>query len=624
MTVLFLAISFTVHANVLTASELTSQITVKGGLEFLSQNQASKIDSVRAELFLFPRTSSSQVVNYLTTEPQAEAGKNSIQYSWNKPEKIITYALSSVVNTREATRVRVKEKYPIQQIPEDIMQFLQPSKIITSSDSRIREQANTIAAGSDDLFVVVTQLADWTKKNIAYNLSSLTAEVAQPASWVIEHKEGVCDELTSLFIAMLRAIGIPGRFVSGISYSNSPSVPNSWGSHGWAEVWFPNTGWVGFDPTFGQYGWVYAGDIKLKESIDPSEKSVQFVWQARDMQVQTKPLTMTGSVLQEGNKRPGEIAITIEPLHDSIGFGSADIIRAKIKNLQNHYVATQIRLASAPEISIESAEQLVILEPQSETILSWLVRVSEGLKEGFSYSMPLLAISDLNETASAVLTVTENLPVYTVEDMKAELSVEQPRKALSCTLSPEEIMPTQTAEIKCKLPTGYTELCLKKECKTGTEVVFSIKYEKPGFFPQHVSTPDKQYGMTAVLHMQDTPVIELQNINSPKIISFEEEAIISWSIEKKSIAEPVNVIIAVISNGKNVSWKLDTFEAQVFTVNLPGRGLGAENEIVIRATWNDIAGKEYATEQKVYLSVQGTWWQKILLWMNGMLARVLD
>ncbi|MDO8661266.1 MAG: hypothetical protein Q7K43_05225, partial [Candidatus Woesearchaeota archaeon] len=181
----------------------------------------------------------------------------------------------------------------------------------------------------------------------------------------------------------------------------------------------------------------------------------------------------------------------------------------------------------------------------------------------------------------------------------------------------------QTAEIKCNIPEGYTELCLKTECKKGTnEVVFIISYEKPGFYPQHISTPDKQYGMTAVLHMQDIPVIELQNINSPKTIGFDEEAIVSWNIAKNSIAEPENVIVTLINNGKNVSWNLDLFEAQTFTVNLPGRTLNTRNEIVISATWQDSTGKDYAIEEKLSLSVQGTWWQNALLWMNGILGKV--
>ena len=60
----------------------------------------------------------------------------------------------------------------------------------------------------DDLFIVVYKLAEWVKTNVNYDLSTLTASVSQKASWVLDNKEGVCDEITNLFIALSRALGI--------------------------------------------------------------------------------------------------------------------------------------------------------------------------------------------------------------------------------------------------------------------------------------------------------------------------------------------------------------------------------------------------------------------------------
>ena len=73
--------------------------------------------------------------------------------------------------------------------------------------------------------------------------------MTEPATWVYDNRQGVCDELTGLFISMLRELGIPARFVSGVSYTNLPEFAKPWGGHGWAEVWFPDVGWVPFDVT---------------------------------------------------------------------------------------------------------------------------------------------------------------------------------------------------------------------------------------------------------------------------------------------------------------------------------------------------------------------------------------
>ena len=83
------------------------------------------------------------------------------------------------------------------------------------------------------MYVVTFKVAKWIQENVKYDLSTLTADVVQKSSWVLSNKEGVCDEITNLFISMLRVVGIPARFVSGTVYSN---VINNWGGHGWGDI----------------------------------------------------------------------------------------------------------------------------------------------------------------------------------------------------------------------------------------------------------------------------------------------------------------------------------------------------------------------------------------------------
>src|SRR3989338_2220208 len=103
------------------------------------------------------------------------------------------------------------------------------------------------------MYVASFLLASWVKENVRYDLTTLTAEAVQTSSWVFQERRGVCDELTNLFIAMARSVGIPARFVTGTVYSG---LLPGWGNHGWAEVYFQGYGWVPFDVTYGQYGWI--------------------------------------------------------------------------------------------------------------------------------------------------------------------------------------------------------------------------------------------------------------------------------------------------------------------------------------------------------------------------------
>lgn len=79
--------------------------------------------------------------------------------------------------------------------------------------------------------------------------------VATPLEDVLELKRGVCQDFAHLQIAMLRALGLPARYVSGYVH-NAPAPGqrrNEGGdaSHAWLAVWSPESGYVDFDPTNG-------------------------------------------------------------------------------------------------------------------------------------------------------------------------------------------------------------------------------------------------------------------------------------------------------------------------------------------------------------------------------------
>lgn len=69
--------------------------------------------------------------------------------------------------------------------------------------------------------------------------------VSSPIDDLLEKGQGVCQDFTHLMIALLRSLEIPARYVSG--YIHRPNKDSQ--SHAWCEVWFPDQGWVGIDPT---------------------------------------------------------------------------------------------------------------------------------------------------------------------------------------------------------------------------------------------------------------------------------------------------------------------------------------------------------------------------------------
>lgn len=79
------------------------------------------------------------------------------------------------------------------------------------------------------------------------------SSVATPLTEVLHHKKGVCQDFAHLAIACLRSLGLSARYVSGYLETEAPpgqpKLTGADASHAWFEVWCPDSGWVGFDPT---------------------------------------------------------------------------------------------------------------------------------------------------------------------------------------------------------------------------------------------------------------------------------------------------------------------------------------------------------------------------------------
>lgn len=73
---------------------------------------------------------------------------------------------------------------------------------------------------------------------------------AQSAAHTLATWRGACRDITVLFLAACRSLGLAGRFVSG--YQAEADTPDGQRHlHAWPEVFLPGLGWRGWDPTHG-------------------------------------------------------------------------------------------------------------------------------------------------------------------------------------------------------------------------------------------------------------------------------------------------------------------------------------------------------------------------------------
>lgn len=77
----------------------------------------------------------------------------------------------------------------------------------------------------------------------------------------LKTRAGVCQDFSHLLIAVLRQRGVPARYVSGYLLPRQAAdargimenVIGGQASHAWVQAYIPETGWIGLDPTAGEF-----------------------------------------------------------------------------------------------------------------------------------------------------------------------------------------------------------------------------------------------------------------------------------------------------------------------------------------------------------------------------------
>jgi transglutaminase-like putative cysteine protease len=140
-----------------------------------------------------------------------------------------------------------------------------PNGLVTGEDSRLPIEAYCVATSltqADDTIRAfcnaavplgihtpddVLALANAIHDRVAY-VPGMT-DVTTAANEVLKLGHGVCQDHSHLFLACVRGLGIPARYVSGYLYTTAEHAA----SHAWCDVWLDGVGWTSVDVTNRQF-----------------------------------------------------------------------------------------------------------------------------------------------------------------------------------------------------------------------------------------------------------------------------------------------------------------------------------------------------------------------------------
>lgn len=151
--------------------------------------------------------------------------------------------------------LRARTKIPLVWMPWQwhmLQPFLLPPELPESELRELREYGMSFVERNDyDLFDTLLDLNASIFKEYAYQSGMTT--ISTTAFEVYSNRRGVCQDFTNLFICLARLLGVPARYMCGYIYTGpkNPNQRQSEASHAWLEVYLPEVGWKGFDPTNG-------------------------------------------------------------------------------------------------------------------------------------------------------------------------------------------------------------------------------------------------------------------------------------------------------------------------------------------------------------------------------------
>ncbi|MAG08478.1 hypothetical protein CMO89_03320 [Candidatus Woesearchaeota archaeon] len=632
-------------------------INISSSITLAPSSSDYSVDYILADLSFFPREDDRQKITELITSPEAQTIGNSLRYRWENDFSSLGFSASSELETKNIfNKITRKIEFPIESLPEEIIPYTLPSDNIDSNETDIITLSSFLAEGEDDLYIVVNKLANWVEDNVEYSLDTLTAEVSQKASWVLNKREGVCDELTSLFIAMARSLGIPGKYISGMAYTNWKGL-NDFGPHAWAEIYFPGYGWVPFDITYNQLGFIDLSHIKLKESIDSDEPSIEYEWKGTDIDIETQNLDIKTKILNKEGKIEPQVSIKAKAIKSSIGFGSYNLIEAEITNLKNFYFTTGLSISKTKELEVAGKrEKNVALKPNEKKKVYWIIELKPGLDSKYTYTFPIQIYSIRNTTSETSFTSSVDEPIFTykeINSLKEDMEEEAVKKYskevdLNCTTEKAEYYAYENPEyyayenpeIDCRIRNlgnvflKDLKLCLEKDCHTinlGISQIriisFDTNFSSPGKKELKVIAKNDQISKAAYLKFTalDKPNIIINDIEFPTNVLFNQGFSINFKLEKHSLSNPEDIEVRLNQGGLIKSWNIDELHNdQKFIIDLEGKILNeGENSFEILVEYKDKNNLNYNTTEEFSITLEDvTLIQKLQIMLNRLAQRI--
>ncbi len=174
--------------------------------------------------------------NTVYMERPAASGKTVFEYelSYNVTSKYISPEYILKNRKPYNTDSELYKKYTSTEMPQFII------------DDEMKRLARRIVGNETEPLRQASLVYDWIDAYFPWAGAREYSTIGNLARYTLDRGYGDCGQVSSLYITLLRALGIPARWESGWMLH-----PGHVGMHDWAEVYYEGIGWVPVDMSFG-------------------------------------------------------------------------------------------------------------------------------------------------------------------------------------------------------------------------------------------------------------------------------------------------------------------------------------------------------------------------------------
>jgi transglutaminase-like putative cysteine protease len=227
----------------------------RSGLVTFAVDVAAPRDAKSVKLwFPYPTSDATQAISNLrfdgnystfTLSREPNSGALYLYTEWKGPAEHRTLTVSFHARSRENRVPNLAERAG--DLPVEVRKYLESEFWVPVEDPRVKAAAAEATRGRKGHLAKARGVYDWVVENTRRDPNVPGCGLGR-VEVTIAQRTGKCADISSVFVAVARAAGVPAREVFGLRLGQPGEADITDGHHCWVEFYLPGTGWVPADP----------------------------------------------------------------------------------------------------------------------------------------------------------------------------------------------------------------------------------------------------------------------------------------------------------------------------------------------------------------------------------------